>query len=56
MWHWLRCREAAEDPPRPRRDTGGKLGDHRGLAPHFAQQLARVARLLAQQKTDHDNL
>jgi transposase, IS5 family len=38
------------------RDIGRKLADRPGLAPHFAEPLARVTRLLAQQKTDHAKL
>jgi transposase, IS5 family len=38
------------------RDVGRKIGGRPGLAPHFAQPLARVARLLAQQKLDHRKL
>jgi transposase, IS5 family len=35
------------------RDVDRKIGGRPGLAPHFAQPLERVARLLAQQKLDH---
>jgi len=38
------------------RDVGRKIADRAELAPHFAEPLARVARLLAQQKTDHAKL
>ena len=38
------------------RDVSRKLATRPGLAPHFAQPLARVQRLLAQQKTDHAKL
>jgi IS5 family transposase len=38
------------------RDIGRKLADRPELASHFAEPLARVARLLAQQKTDHAKL
>jgi IS5 family transposase len=38
------------------RDIGRKVADRPEFAPHFAQPLARVARLLAQQKTDHAKL
>jgi transposase, IS5 family len=38
------------------RDVGRKIGGRPGLAPHFAQPLARVARLLAQHKLDHGKL
>jgi transposase, IS5 family len=38
------------------RDVGRKIGGRPGLAPHFAQPLARVARLLAQQRLDHGKL
>src|SRR4030095_15867713 len=33
-----------------------KLAERPGLAPHFAEPLARVTCLLAQQKTDHAKL
>ena len=38
------------------RDVGRKIAARPGLASHFAEPLARVARLLAQQKTDHGKL
>src|ERR1700748_3845019 len=38
------------------RDVGRKIAEHPGIASHFAQPLARVARLLAQQKSDHAKL
>jgi IS5 family transposase len=38
------------------RDIGRKIADRPELAPHFAEPLTRVARLLAQQKTDHAKL
>jgi IS5 family transposase len=38
------------------RDIGRKIAERPGLAPHFAEPLARVTRLLAQQKTDHAKL
>jgi transposase, IS5 family len=38
------------------RDVGRKIAERPGVAPHFAQPLARVARLLAQQKSDHGKL
>jgi len=38
------------------RDIGRKLAERPGLAPHFAERLARVTCLLAQQKTDHAKL
>src|SRR4051794_3587328 len=38
------------------RDIGRKIADRPALAPHFAEALARVTRLLAQQKTDHGKL
>ena len=38
------------------RDVGRKLAARPNLAPNFAQPLERVARLLAQQKTDHAKL
>jgi transposase, IS5 family len=38
------------------RDLGRKLAARPNLAPYFAQPLERVARLLAQQKTDHAKL
>lgn len=38
------------------RDVGRKLAVRPGLAPHFAEPLARIGRLLAQQKTDHAKL
>jgi IS5 family transposase len=38
------------------RDVDRKIGGRPGLAPHFAQPLERVARLLAQQKLDHGKL
>ena len=38
------------------RDVGRKIAERPGLVPHFAQPLARVARLLAQQKSDHGKL
>lgn len=38
------------------RDVGRKLAARPGLAPHFAEPLARIGRLLAQQKTDHAKL
>jgi IS5 family transposase len=38
------------------RDVGRKIAERPGAAPHFAQPLARVARLLAQQKSDHGKL
>jgi transposase, IS5 family len=38
------------------RDIDRKLADRAELVPHFAQPLARVARLFAQQKTDHAKL
>jgi IS5 family transposase len=38
------------------RDVGRKLADRPGLVPHFSEMLARVDRLLAQQKTDHGKL
>ena len=38
------------------RDIGRKIADRPELAPQFAEPLARVVRLLAQQKTDHAKL
>ena len=38
------------------RDIGRKIAERPELAPQFAEPLARVARLLAQQKTDHAKL
>ena len=38
------------------RDVGRKIAARPDLAPHFAQPLARVARLFAQQKSDHGKL
>jgi transposase, IS5 family len=38
------------------RDIGRKIADRPALAPHFAEALARVTRVLAQQKTDHGKL
>jgi transposase, IS5 family len=38
------------------RDIGRKIAERPGLEPHFAEPLARVTRLLAQQKTDHAKL
>jgi IS5 family transposase len=38
------------------RDVGRKIAERPGLAPHFTEPLARVARLLAQQKSDHGKL
>src|SRR6201995_801031 len=38
------------------RDVGRKIAEPPGIASHFAQPLARVARLLAQQKSDHAKL
>lgn len=38
------------------RDVGRKIAACPGVAPHFAEPLARVARLLAQQKSDHGKL
>jgi transposase, IS5 family len=38
------------------RDVGRKIAERPGVAPHFTQPLARVARLLAQQKSDHGKL
>jgi IS5 family transposase len=38
------------------RDVGRKIAKRPGLAPQFAGPLARVARLLAQQKSDHGKL
>jgi IS5 family transposase len=38
------------------RDVGRKIADRPRLASHFAEPLSRVARLLAQQKTDHGKL
>jgi transposase, IS5 family len=38
------------------RDIGRKIAERPGLAPHFAEPMARVTRLLAQQKTDHAKL
>jgi IS5 family transposase len=38
------------------RDVSRKLATRPGLAPHFATPLARVQRLLAQQKNDHAKL
>jgi transposase, IS5 family len=38
------------------RDVGRKITECPGVAHHFAQPLARMARLLAQQKSDHGKL
>src|SRR6201989_301316 len=38
------------------RDIGRKIAGRPGLASHFAEPLAQVTRLLAQQKTDHAKL
>lgn len=38
------------------RDVGRNIAERPGVAPHFAQPLQRVARLLAQQKSDHGKL
>ena len=37
-------------------DVGRKIADRPAIASHFAQPLTRVARLLAQQKSDHAKL
>ena len=38
------------------RNVGRKIAERPGLALHFTEPLARVARLLAQQKSDHGKL